>query len=172
MCVYACAMCVYFSPKTLETENELSLTQSPMKARNLNQYFCHISLQSLTCNYCKCHGNKHNGFHNDSCHCRNSITQNKNYLSIPHYVHLNPICSIHRQAAANTILLHTFSLLTPGLANHVLLQSLPLWSLNIDARCYNPGTQYILTRGFPLNSMYNGIQCGLTLVYVKVHCSN
>lgn len=130
--------CVYFSPKVSEIGNELSLTQSSMKPKNLNQYFCPVSLQSLGCNYCKCHGNKRSGFHSDSSHCRNSITRSKNYLSVPCYVHLNPACSFHCRVAANTMLLHALSLLTPGLANQVFIQSPPLWSLNTHARCCNP----------------------------------
>lgn len=53
----------------------------PHETENFNQYFCPISLQRVGCNYYKCHGNKLGSFHSDSCHCRNSTTQNKNYLS-------------------------------------------------------------------------------------------
>lgn len=156
-------MYVYFSPKVSEIGNELSLTQSSMKPKNLNQYFCPVSLQSLGCNYCKCHGNKRSGFHSDSSHCRNSITWSKNYLSVPCYVHLNPACSFHRRAAANTMLLHALSLLTPGLANQVFIQSPPLWSLNTRARCCNPRNSiFFFSRDLTLNSMYKGRECGVT----------
>lgn len=78
---------VVFPPKALKIKNELSLAQAPWKLGDFNRHFCPISLQRVGCNYYKCHGNKLGGFHSDSCHCRNSTTENKNYLSS------NSLCS-------------------------------------------------------------------------------
>lgn len=97
----------HFSPKGLEDEERVVTDPNPMKAKNLNRYFCPISQQRVGGNYYKCHGNKLGSLHGDSCHCRNSTTQNKNYLSASHYVHPNPTLSSPRWVASDMLSLTT-----------------------------------------------------------------